>query len=233
MTMEENVLRVRRQIEEAARRAGRDPAEILLVGASKTMPAESVRRAVRAGVRALGENRVQEMLEKLREGAYDGAELHFIGHLQSNKIRQIVGKVFLIESVDSLEKLREIHRQAEKLGIVQAVLIEVNIGGEASKSGVPPADLDALLEAASPLKSISVEGLMAIPPQAESPGETRQYFEAMRKLFVDISRNPYDNNNIKYLSMGMSGDFTEAIEAGSNLVRVGTAIFGSRDQIHF
>lgn len=230
MSVAENISRVREQIAAAARSCGRDPEEITLVGASKTKPAEACREAIAAGIDALGENRVQELTQKWAKHAYEGAPVHFIGHLQRNKVRQVVGRASLIESADSYELLGEIDRCACKLGIVQDVLIEVNIGGEESKSGVAPGNLDALLERAAGLGHIRIRGLMAVPPAARYPGETVQYFQAMRQLYVDISRKTYDNINVKYLSMGMSGDFQEAIAAGSNMVRIGTAIFGERSR---
>jgi hypothetical protein len=228
MTIAENVALVKKKIAEAAMRAGRDPSEIMLVAATKTNSAERVREAIAAGVDACGENRVQEMLEKASLGAYDGAPLHFIGHLQRNKARSVVGLVSLIHSVDSIELLRQIDRIASEKGIVQDLLLEINIGAEASKSGLAPEDLPSALDAASTLESVRIRGLMAIPPICVSGGENCQYFVRMRQLFVDNCEKKYDNVSMDFMSMGMSSDYETAIECGAHIVRVGTAIFGPR-----
>ena len=225
----ENVQAVRARIAQAAARAGRDPAGVRLVAASKMNGPDRVREAVLAGVDACGENRVQEFLEKNGANAYAGSPVHFIGHLQKNKVRFVVGAVDLIHSVDSVELMERIHRQAQALGVVQDVLLEVNIAGEASKSGVPPQDLPVLLEAAASFPGLRVKGLMAIPPMEEKTGENRRYFAGMRQLSVDIRQKKYDNVSMTELSMGMSGDFEEAVEEGATLVRLGTAIFGPRN----
>ena len=227
MSIRENIGRVREEIAAAAKAAGRNPEEITLVGASKMNDAAACREAVAAGIDALGENRVQELLKKYDEEAYTGAPLHFIGHLQRNKVRQIVGKVDLIQSVGSLELLAEIQRCAEKLGMVQDVLLEVNIGGEESKSGFAPDAVYAAAEQALELPNIRVLGLMTIPPVEVEPGDSTQYFEKVRALYVDINSNLF-HNKLECLSMGMSGDFAQAICAGATMVRVGTAIFGAR-----
>ena len=224
MSIAENVAAVRARIDAAAQ--GR---RVLLVAASKMNDAERVCEAVAAGVDACGENRVQELVEKNAQGAYEGAPLHFIGHLQKNKIKYLVGVADLIESVDSEELLTLIDRRAEKLDVVQDVLLEVNIGREAAKSGLAPEDVAKTVEFASPLEHVRVRGLMAIPPAAASPDETRAYFAAMRELFIDIGEKKYDNTPMDFLSMGMSGDFEVAIAEGANMVRVGSAIFGARD----
>lgn len=228
MSITENIRRVRSEIAEAAAAAGRRPEEITLVGASKMNDADACREAVAGGIDALGENRVQELLKKYAEDAYNGVPLHFIGHLQRNKVRQIVGKVDLIQSVGSLELLAEIQRCAEKLGIVQNVLLEVNIGGEESKSGFAPETVYAAAEQALELPNIRVLGLMTIPPVEVNPGDSTQYFEKVQALYVDINSNLF-HNKLECLSMGMSGDFAQAIHAGATMVRVGTAIFGARD----
>ncbi|MCR5665144.1 MAG: YggS family pyridoxal phosphate-dependent enzyme [Oscillospiraceae bacterium] len=230
MTIRENVLRVRERMEKAALAAGRRPEEIALVAASKMNDASRVREAVAAGVDACGENRVQELLQKLEQGAYEGAPLHFIGHLQKNKVRQIVGRVSLIHGADDVELLRLIDRCAAARGLTQDLLLEVNVGREPQKSGFAPEDLDEALESAAGLSHLRVRGLMAIPPAAADERALRQYFTKMERLFVDIGRKKYDNSSMDFLSMGMSGDFELAIACGSNLVRVGTAIFGRRPQ---
>ncbi len=228
MTISENIATLRRQIAEAAAKSGRTGADITLVGASKMNDAAACREAIAAGIDVLGENRVQEMTQKLSENAYDGAPLHFIGHLQRNKVKQVVGKAALIQSVGSAALLDEIEKTAEKLGIVQDILLEVNIGGEEAKSGFTPAEAPDAARYAKTLPHVQVLGLMTIPPVEATPGANRPFFTQMRALYVDINQNIYDNK-FKYLSMGMSGDFAEAIECGSNMVRVGTAIFGARN----
>ena len=226
MSIAENIGEIRRRMAEAAKAAGRED-KILLVGASKMNDADACRQAIAAGIDALGENRVQELLGKYEQGAYEGAPLYFIGHLQRNKVRQIVGKVSLIHSVSSLELLDEIQRQAEKQGITQAVLLEVNIGGEESKSGFAPEELEAAARHAAELPNLSMEGLMTIPPIQTVPHENLPYFREVYRLYIDIGEKVF-HNKLKYLSMGMSDDFEDAIAAGANMVRVGSAIFGAR-----
>lgn len=228
MSIAENIARVREEIAAAAKEAGRDPGEITLVGASKMNDAAACREAIAAGIDALGENRVQEMTQKLSENAYDGAPLHFIGHLQRNKVKQVVGHVSLIQSVGSLELLDEIEKVAANRGLVQDILLEVNVGGEEAKSGFAPADTEAAAEAALSRSHVRVLGLMTIPPADADRDTNMRYFEEVRALYVDIDRKMF-HNNFKYLSMGMSGDFADAIRCGANMVRVGTAIFGARN----
>ena len=228
MSIAENIARVREEIAAAAKEAGRDPGEITLVGASKMNDAAACREAIAAGIDALGENRVQEMTQKLGENAYDGAPLHFIGHLQRNKVKQVVGHVSLIQSVGSLELLDEIEKVAANRGLVQDILLEVNVGGEEAKSGFAPADTEAAAEAALSRSHVRVLGLMTIPPADADRDTNMRYFEEVRALYVDIDRKMF-HNNFKYLSMGMSGDFADAIRCGANMVRVGTAIFGARN----
>ena len=227
MSIAENIARVRAELADAAAEAGRRPEDILLVGASKMNDAAACRAAIAAGIDALGENRVQEMAEKSALHAYDGAPLHFIGHLQRNKVRQVVGQAALIHSAGSVELLREIDRQAEKRSLVQDVLLEVNIGGEQSKSGFAPEALYRAAERARTFASVRVMGLMTIPPAEREPHGNLPYFTKVSRFYVDISRDLYDNG-FKYLSMGMSDDFEDAIAAGATMVRVGSAIFGHR-----
>ncbi|MBQ9250411.1 MAG: YggS family pyridoxal phosphate-dependent enzyme [Oscillospiraceae bacterium] len=229
MSIAENVAAVKAKIRAAAIAAGRDPASVQLVAATKMNDADRVRQAIAAGVDICGENRVQEMLEKNSQGAYEGAPLHFIGHLQKNKVKQVVGLATLIHGADSRELLEVISRTALNRGLVQDVLLEVNIGEEASKSGFRPEEIPAVLEFASTLPGLRVRGLMAIPPICAFPEENRPFFCRMEKLFVDNGEKKYDNVSMDFLSMGMSGDYTEAVACGANLVRVGTAIFGARD----
>ena len=226
-SIEENIRSIRSRMAAAAERAGRDVGEVMLVGASKMNDAAACQAAIRAGIDALGENRVQEMTAKLQEHAYDGAPLHFIGHLQRNKVRQVVGVVSLIQSAGSWELLEEIERQAEKKALVQDVLLEVNIGGEESKSGFAPQALYEAAEKARSLSHVRVRGLMTIPPVEQTPHGNLPYFVEVSRLYVDISRKLYDNS-FAYLSMGMSDDFEDAIAAGATMVRVGSAIFGRR-----
>ena len=228
MSIAENIAQVRQNIEAAAREAGRDPAEIILVGASKMNDADACREAIAAGIDVLGENRVQEMTEKLAQNAYEGAPLHFIGHLQRNKVKQVVGKVALIQSAGSLPLLHEIEKVAANLGIVQDVLLEVNIGAEEAKSGFLAADIPAAAREALELSHIRVRGLMTIPPADADRDANMQYFREVRALYVDINEKMF-HNELKYLSMGMSGDYADAIRAGATMVRVGTAIFGARN----
>ena len=227
MSIAENIAQVRANIAQAAQAAGRDPGEIILVGASKMNDAAACREAIAAGIDVLGENRVQEMTQKLAENAYDGAPLHFIDHLKRNKVKQVVGKVALIQSVGSLELLDEIEKVAANRGLVQDILLEVNVGGEEAKSGFAPADTEAAAEAALSRSHVRVLGLMTIPPADADRDTNMRYFEEVRALYVDIDRKLF-HNKLKYLSMGMSGDFADAIRCGANMVRVGTAIFGAR-----
>lgn len=228
MSIAENIAQVRANIAAAAKEAGRAPEEIRLVGASKMNDAAACREAIAAGIDALGENRVQEMTQKLEEHAYDGAPLHFIGHLQRNKVKQVVGKVELIESVGSDELLADIDARAEKLGIVQDILLEVNIGEEEAKSGFSPEAVAAAARRALSLSHVRLRGLMCIPPVAEEAHGSIPYFEKVHRLYVDINENLY-HNKLDILSMGMSGDYEDAVRCGATIVRVGTAIFGKRN----
>ena len=229
MSIAENVVRIRAEMASAAIAAGRDPSEILLCAATKMNDAEAVREAIRAGVDCCGENRVQELTAKLADNAYEGAPVHFIGHLQTNKVKQVVGKVDLIQSVDSEHLLAAIHKEAKKQGIVQNILLEVNVGAEESKSGFAPDEVLPLLDKISEYPNIRVKGLMAIPPISEKHGDNVKYFEKMCKISVDIIEKKYDNVKVECMSMGMSGDYIDAIRCGSTMIRVGTAIFGPRD----
>lgn len=230
MSIAENIAAVRERMDAAARAAGRDPKEILLCGASKMNDAAACREAIAAGIDCLGENRVQEMNQKLAEHAYDGAPLHFIGVLQKNKVRQVVGKVALIHSVSSLDLLDEIDKRAAAAGITQDLLLEVNVGDEASKSGFAAGEVRGVIETVlgRSERHVRICGLMAIPPIAAEKGANRPYFEQMHNLFVDSTPLLLHNSTELYLSMGMSDDFEDAIAAGSTMVRVGTAIFGAR-----
>ena len=227
MSIAENIAQVRANIEAAAQEAGRDPKEITLVGASKMNDAAACREAIAAGIDVLGENRVQEMIQKLSEHAYDGAPLHFIGHLQRNKVKQVVGHVGLIQSVGSIELLDEIEKVAAARDLVQDILLEVNIGREEAKSGFAPDAVFQAAEAAMSRPHVRVRGLMTIPPADADRDANMRYFDKVRALYVDINTNLF-HNELKYLSMGMSGDYEDAIRTGATMVRVGTAIFGAR-----
>ena len=229
MSIAENVKLVKENIAAAAIRCGRDPKDIKLVAATKMNDASRVREAIAAGVDICGENRVQELQEKLAQGAYDGCPLHFIGHLQKNKVKNIVGKVELIHSVDSVSLAQEINKRAAALGITQDILLEVNIGAEENKSGFAPGELGSALDEMAQFPSIRVLGLMAIPPICEISENNRVYFSRMKQLFIDIGQKKYDNATMQLLSMGMSADYEVAVEEGANLVRVGTGIFGARN----
>ena len=229
MSIEQNVKEIRQKIAVAAKASGRDPKEIVLVAATKMNDADAVRSAITAGVDVCGENRVQELQQKSKENAYEGRPLHFIGHLQKNKVKYLVGVVDLIQSVDSLELMSLIDRRAESMGIIQNILLEVNIGREEAKSGLMKEDLELLLNQAGLFPNVHVCGLMAIPPASDDPEMTRPYFAQMRQLFIDISMKKYDNVSMDFLSMGMTHDYETAIEEGSNMVRIGTGIFGERN----
>ena len=227
MSIAENIARIRAEIDAAAREAGRDPREITLVGASKMNDAQACKDAIAAGIDALGENRVQEMTQKLRENAYEGAPLHFIGHLQRNKVKQVVGYVDLIQSVGSMSLLDEIEKVAAAKGLVQDILLEVNVGEEEAKSGFAPDEVFAAAEAALERTHVRVRGLMTIPPADADRDTNIQYFRQVRALYVDINEKLF-HNELNCISMGMSGDFADAIRNGATMVRVGTAIFGTR-----
>ena len=233
MTLEERIRMVRERIAQAAREAGRDPADITLEAATKVQTSDTIRAAIAAGITVCGENRVQELTAHLDDYAYDGARVHFIGHLQTNKVRFVVGRVDLIESVDSPRLLEAVDRQAARLGLVQDILLEVNIAREESKGGCLPEDLSALARQAQALEHVRLRGVMSIPPVAAFPGENRGFFAQTRQLFVDIRNKMGDNDSdINCLSMGMSGDYEDAVREGATLVRVGTALFGPRPPMH-
>ena len=233
MTLEERIRMVRERIAQAAREAGRDPADITLEAATKVQTSETIRAAIAAGITVCGENRVQELTAHLDDYAYDGARVHFIGHLQTNKVKYVVGRVDLIESVGSLRLLEAVDRQAARLGLVQDILLEVNIAREESKGGCLPEDLSALAQQAQALEHVRLRGVMSIPPVAAFPGENRGFFAQTRQLFVDIRNKMGDNDSdINCLSMGMSGDYEDAVREGATLVRVGTALFGPRPPMH-
>lgn len=227
--MAEAVARIRETMAAAARRAGRDPADVSLCAACKTRTVEEVRYSADLAIDLFGENHVQELVEKTDAGAYHGKPGHFIGHLQTNKVNKVVGRAALIQSVDSTRLLDKIDTAAERLGLTQQILIEINIGAEESKSGVGPNDLWPLLEAAAAKAHLQVRGLMAIPPADADNDQTRRFFAQMRELLAAAAARGYENAQMDILSMGMSHDYAMAIEEGATIVRVGTAIYGARD----
>ena len=229
MSIAENVARIRSEMEAAAIACGRDPREIKLCAATKMNDADAVRQAIAAGVDLCGENRVQELVQKQKENAYEGAPVHFIGVLQTNKVKQVVGKVDVIQSVDRMNLLEAIQKEAAKQGIIQDIFLEVNVGGEESKSGFAPEEILPLLEHIGEYSNIFVRGLMTIPPISEKSGDNRKFFQEILQLSVDISAKKYDNVLVQSLSMGMSDDFEDAVRCGSTMIRIGTAIFGARD----
>ena len=217
MPLLENIAKVKKNIAAAARSAGRDPDEVTLVAATKVQSSDTIRAAIAAGITVCGENRVQELTAHLADYAYDGARVHFIGHLQTNKVKYVVA----------------IDRQAAKLGIVQDILLEVNIAGEESKGGCPASELPTLARLARSAGHVRLRGLMCIPPVAAAPGDNCMFFRKTRQLFVDIRMEMGDNDSdIDCLSMGMSGDYEDAVREGATLVRVGTALFGPRPPVH-
>lgn len=226
-TIGENYLSVKERVAAAAQKSGRTGEDIMLIAVSKTKPVSEIKQAVEAGAHILGENKVQEVMAKYDE--IQGVDWHLIGHLQTNKVKYIIDKVKMIHSVDSLKLAQEISKRAVKAGVVMDVLVEVNIGGEESKSGVAPEEAEKLCLDISALDGIKVSGLMCVAPAVENAEDARIYFRKMNKLFVDIKSKNYDNIDMVYLSMGMTHDFEVAIEEGANIVRVGTAIFGARN----
>ena len=204
------------------------PAGVELVAVSKFHPAEAIREAYDAGQRIFGESRVAELCEKV-EVLPDDIRWHFIGHLQTNKVRQVVGKVDLIQSVDSLRLLEAIDREASRQGIRQDILLEINIGQEATKTGFREEEIFPLVEKMGSFPNVCMRGLMAIPPICQESGGNLKFFQKMFHLYVDIRAKKYDNVKVDCLSMGMSEDYPDAIQCGSTMIRIGTAIFGARD----
>ncbi|MDF9408775.1 MAG: hypothetical protein A4E52_00280 [Pelotomaculum sp. PtaB.Bin013] len=226
MSVLDNLHRVRERIDAAARRAGRRPEEIKLVAVTKTVPPEIIRQAVKGGVSRLGENRVQELLKKYND-VPPGLEWHLIGHLQTNKVNKIIGKVALIHSLDSWRLAEEISRVASGANAVASVLVQVNVAGEVTKYGILPSEAEDFVEAAARLPGLNVRGLMTIAPWTSEPEEVRPVFRQLKDLAMRLMNNKA-GATMEYLSMGMSGDFEVAVEEGANILRIGTAIFGGR-----
>ena len=227
--MAEAVAEIRRRMADAARAAGRDPASVHLCAACKTHTPETIALSARLPIDVFGENHVQELAANWDAGAYCGKPVHFIGHLQTNKIKKVLGRAALIQSVDSPRLLAALEKEAAKLGVTQDILLEVNIGGEASKTGVAPDGLWALLDDAAARPHLRVKGLMAIPPVNNDDDANRALLAQVYGLFVRAGERGYPNVAMETLSMGMSGDYENAIREGATLVRIGTAIYGARD----
>lgn len=226
--IKENLANVRKNIEESCKKVGRDVSEVTLITVSKTKPLSDLRIAYEEGSRDFGENKVQELVSKIDEMPSD-VKWHLIGHLQRNKVKYIAGKVAMIHSVDSYRLAEEINVQAKKNSCVIPILIEINIAGEDTKFGIKPEEAEELIREISELENVKVSGLMTIAPNVANPEENRAYFTAMKDLFVDISSKNIDNVEMKVLSMGMTNDYTVAVEEGATMIRVGTGIFGARD----
>ncbi|MCQ2450609.1 MAG: YggS family pyridoxal phosphate-dependent enzyme [Clostridia bacterium] len=222
-----NFAEIKENIEKAAKKAWKNPNDIILLAATKTVDIELINYAIDSGIEYIGENRVQEFLSK--KDGYAPCHRHFIGHLQTNKVKDIVPFVELIHSVDSVHLAKEISKVSLKLNKVTDILLEVNIGDEESKSGFKTEELEENLREIAKFEGIRVRGLMAIPPICETPQQNIKYFSKMQKLFIDIAGKKIDNSSMDFLSMGMSGDYACAIENGANIVRIGTALFGKRD----
>ena len=228
LNIRENVKFIQNKINEAAVRSGRSEKNVRFMAVTKTVDPVYINCAIDCGIDLIGENKVQEFLAKKDALNLEKAEKHLIGHLQSNKVRKIITEVDMIQSVDSVSLAREIERQAEKNNMTANILVEINVGGEESKTGLEKNLLRETVAEIAEMKHISIKGLMTIPPICENNGELRKFFNEMYNLFIDIRAENIDNVNMDILSMGMSGDYEEAILCGSNLVRVGSAIFGPR-----
>lgn len=228
LDVEENLKIVREKIAEAALKSGRKPEDITLLAATKTVPVEVINHGISLGIDHIGENRVQELCGKYDSYDLSKCKLQFIGHLQTNKIKYLMGKVSLIQSVDSEKLASEVSRLSQKRGSVMDILVEVNIGEEPNKSGVLPSELYGLISKVALLPGIHIRGLMAIPPAGAPESKTKDYFLRMYQYFIDIKAKKIDNVAMDTLSMGMSADYPLAISAGASMVRVGTAIFGPR-----
>lgn len=228
MSIKENIDSILERTAAAARRSGRNPEDIMVIGVSKTVDAERAREAVEGGLINLGENRVQELVSKYEQLSDINVKWHLIGHLQKNKVKYIIDKTVLIHSVESLELANEINKRALKNNMTANVLIELNIGEEESKFGINEESVYDFVKAMEQFENIKVLGLMTVAPFSENPEDVRWVFRKMKEIFVKISEMKLINTEMKYLSMGMTNDFEIAIEEGANIVRIGTAIFGKR-----
>ena len=251
-TVRENIRQIKENIKKAALEAGRNPDDVLLLAATKTVDADTINFAVDNGITCIGENRVQELCDKYDSINKDKVDIHFIGTLQTNKVKYIADKVSMIHSVDSVKLAKEIDKQCKKIGKVMNVLVEINIGKEESKGGIMPEDCEEFLKEISVFENIRVCGLMTIPPKCVSDAfqsnqttfdsencqkmtcskisyKNQDFFKKIMKLFLDISQKKLDNINMQYLSMGMSDDYEQAVSEGANIVRIGRGLFGSRN----
>lgn len=229
MHIQERVKNLQQQVTAAAHLANRNPDEILILAVSKTMPASKVEEAISCGFTAFGENKAQELLEK-SSSIKQHVDWHFIGHLQTNKVRQIIDKVSLIHSLDRMSLAEEIQKQAQAIDIIVNVLAEINMAKEESKFGVAPENAERFLHSVSAYPNIRVKGLMTVAPFVKNPEENRKYFREMRNLLVDINSKNIDNISMDVLSMGMTNDYFQAIEEGATIVRIGTGVFGERQR---
>lgn len=227
-SVQDNYKRVLSNVQEAAIKAGRKPDDVRLMAVTKTVESVYINKVLDLGADLIGENRVQEFLGKKYELHLNGVEKHLIGHLQTNKVKQIVGEVDMIESVDSVHLAKEISKVSAKKGIITNILLEVNVGKEESKSGIYLEGLNELVSEVAEMDNIKIKGLMTIPPICDSEAEVSKYFESMYQTFIDIKNKKIDNVDMDILSMGMSHDYEAAVKNGSNIVRVGSAIFGAR-----
>ena len=225
--IKQNIAEIEQRIEEAAKKSGRKREDILLLAVSKTIDVPHIKQAVDYGLTELGENRVQEILEKY-EPMGENVSWHLIGHLQTNKVKYIIDKVKMIHSVDSMKLAEEISRRAKQANVIMDILVEVNMAGEESKFGVSPEETLSLVQNIALLDNICIKGLMTVAPFVDNPEENRDCFRRMKQLLVDINEEKIDNVHMNVLSMGMSNDFEVAIEEGATIVRVGTSIFGKR-----
>ena len=228
LALEENLRDIRERIAQAAQASGRTEKDVILLAATKTVPVEVINHGIRLGIDYIGENRVQELEEKYDQLEREKCQVHFIGHLQTNKVKNLVGRVDMIQSVDSEKLAKEISRLSVQREVTTDILLEVNVGKETAKSGVMPEELEDLLGKICILPGLRIRGLMAIPPICDKKERLHNYFSLMSQYFVDIKRKKSDNVAMEYLSMGMSGDFEDAILCGANLVRVGSSLFGQR-----
>ncbi|MDD3415764.1 MAG: YggS family pyridoxal phosphate-dependent enzyme [Lachnospiraceae bacterium] len=225
--VQENLTYVEKKIAESCEKAKRSENEVTLIAVSKTKPIELIMEAYDAGIREFGENKVQELVDKFEKMPKD-IHWHLIGHLQTNKVKYIIDKAFLIHGVDSMKLAQEISKEAKKHNLTANILVQINIGHEESKSGIDPSDTVSFVKEIAALPNLTIKGLMAIAPYVENPEDNRQYFEQMKKLSVDITQESVNNVSMDVLSMGMTGDYQVAIEEGATYVRVGTGIFGDR-----
>lgn len=226
--IENNINNVLNNIKEACKKSNRNPEEVKLIAVTKTIDVERINEVLKTGIDAIGENKVQEIMEKYDKIEYN-PQWHLIGHLQTNKVKYIIDKVDLIHSLDSLRLAEEINKRAKKVNRVMDVLIQINIANDGAKFGIGYNEINDFIDEIASFDNIRVQGLMSIVPYASNTEEVRPYFRKMKEIFDSLKNSTYENINMNYLSMGMTNDYVVAIEEGSNMVRVGTGIFGERD----